>query len=70
MQTFISDPAVLVNGFITLGAVIGGIKISMNGIHKSLSRLEEGQTEVKGTLVDHGERLVRVETQMESLPKE
>lgn len=56
------DPVILVNGIVTLGAVIGGIKISMNGIHKSLARLEKGQERIDAKVEDHNNRLLTMET--------
>lgn len=60
-------PDNLYQGIITLGAVIGGIKVTMNGMHKSQARLEKGQSEMKVIQVEQGERLTRVETTIEFL---
>ncbi len=70
LQAQFYDPVIVVNGIITLGAVIGGIKISMNGIHKTLNRLEKGQSKLEDTLHEHGNRLTKVETCIELHTKE
>ena len=56
------DPVLIANGIITLGAVIGGVKISMNGIHKSLARLERGQEKIEERIENHNNRLLTMET--------
>jgi len=56
------DATLIVNGIVTLSAVIGGIKISMNGIHKSLGRLEKGQEKIEEKIEDHSNRIVTMET--------
>ena len=64
------DLNIIYQGIVTIGAVIGGIKISMNGIHKDLKFLKTGQADVKCTLDDHGNRLTRVETLVEVIKKD
>ena len=62
LMQLVFDPVLIVNGFITLTVVIGGVKISMNGIHKSLERLEKGQAKIEEKLDDHSMRIKVTET--------
>ena len=63
-------PDHLYQGIITIGAVITGLKVTMNGLHKSQKRLEQGVSKIQETQVSHGNRLTRVETKLEILPQQ
>ena len=62
LMQFVFDPVLIVNGLVTLTVVIGGVKISMNGIHKSLERLEKGQAKIEEKMDDHSLRIMVTET--------
>lgn len=57
--------AVVLNAAVTIGAVYGGLKMSMNGLHKSQERIEKVLGQITLDVNDHGQRIVRLETKME-----
>lgn len=51
-----------VNAAVTLGAVYGGIKVSMNGLNKGQERIERKLDHIEDVAIDHGMRIIRLET--------
>jgi len=56
----------ILNGALIFGTVWGGVKVSMNGVYKKLDNHEVKLDKITESLGEHGERLARVETQLEA----
>ena len=52
----------LVTALITLGASFAGVRGAMNGIYKRLDRIETLTDAINTSVINHGERLMRIET--------
>jgi len=54
---------------VTFGVAYGGTRAAQNGIYKQLSRIEKTGDSNAQKLAEHGERLVRIETKIEDMPR-
>lgn len=61
--------SLLLNAAVTLASVAGGLKVAMNGLHKSQERIEQKLGSMGETLDQHGNRLTRLETKLEDYGK-